>query len=356
MVNSQADIHAFKQALSEEETPFHSHDTIKLRVSNGNWGSDFTLPSDPSFEGKMFVLEDDASVNTWIHYEDKSVFTLIGEELVLVYKEGHWVSDRDMASITEDGAPTLTFSGELLVTDTDAGESSFEAETLAGNYGSLTIDAAGQWSYSADSSQAAIQGLGEGDVLTDTITVRSVDGSTQNIQITINGTNDVAVIAGTATGAVTEEDGISLTANGVLSVTDTDLGESSFTAETITGTYGELTIDADGNWAYSADNTQASIQSLGNGDVLTETLTVKSLDGTTQNVHITINGSNDAAVISGASTGAVTEDDSATLTVSGALSVTDVDAGESSFTAETITGTYGALTCLLYTSPSPRDS
>ena len=35
---------------------------------------------------------------------------------------------------------------------------------------------------------------------------------------------------------------------------------------------------------------RAAIQSLGSGDTLTETLTIQSVDGTTQNIVITING------------------------------------------------------------------
>ncbi|UTW43997.1 VCBS domain-containing protein [bacterium SCSIO 12844] len=37
-------------------------------------------------------------------------------------------------------------------------------------------------------------------------------------------------------------------------MSDTDTGEAVFNAETISGTYGDLTIEADGDWSYSADN------------------------------------------------------------------------------------------------------
>ena len=250
----------------------------------------------------------------------------------------------DTASVTEDDAATLTASGALTVSDTDTGESIFTAETVTGTYGSLTIDVNGHWSYSADSSQAAIQALGDGDSLTETITVKSFDNTTHDIVITINGTNDAAIIGGVDTATVTEDDAATLTASGVLTVSDVDTGESSFTAETVTGTYGSLTIDANGNWSYSADNSQAAIQALGDGDSLTETITVKSFDNTAHNIVITINGTNDVAVIGGVDTASITEDDAATLTASGALTVSDVDTGESSFTAETFTGTYGSLT------------
>ena len=136
--------------------------------------------------------------------------------------------------------------------------------------------------------------MDEGDQLTDTLTVQSVDGTTQTIVITINGTNDTAIIGGTDTGAVTEDSAGTLTTSGTLTISDTDTGEAAFSAETITGSYGLLTIDESGNWSYSADNTQTAIQALGTGDTLTDSFTVTSLDGTPQNIEITINGTNDA--------------------------------------------------------------
>ena len=207
----------------------------------------------------------------------------------------------------------------------------------------MTIDESGNWSYSADNSQNAIQALGAGDQLTDTLTVQSADGTTHNIVITINGTNDVAVISGTETGAVTEDSAGTLTTSGALTISDTDAGEAAFSAETVSGSYGSLTIDESGNWSYSADNSQSAIQSLGNGDQLTDTLTVQSADGTTHNIVITINGTNDAAFISGLETGTVTEDSAGTLTTSGYLDASDADSGEGAFNAETVAGSYGSL-------------
>ncbi|WP_207064561.1 VCBS domain-containing protein, partial [Niveibacterium umoris] len=77
------------------------------------------------------------------------------------------------------------------------------------------------WTYAANNSQSAIQSLGAGQSLTDSITVNSADGTaSQVISVTINGTNDGAVITGTDTGSVTED--TTLTAAGKLDVTDVD--------------------------------------------------------------------------------------------------------------------------------------
>ena len=249
-------------------------------------------------------------------------------------------------AITEDdSASTLTTSGSLIITDTDSGEARFDVTTVSGTYGSLSIDASGSWTYSADNTETAIQTLGSGETLTETIQVTADDGTIQDIVITINGTNDAAVIGGTSTGAITEDDSAStLTTSGSLTITDTDSGEARFDVTTVSGTYGSLSIDASGSWTYSANNTETAIQELGSGETLTETLQVTADDGTTQDIVITINGTNDAAVIGGTSTGAITEDDSAaTLTTSGSLSITDTDSGEARFDAATVSGTYGSL-------------
>ena len=49
------------------------------------------------------------------------------------------------------------------------------------------------------------------------------------------------------------------------------------------------------------------MQALNAGDTLTDSFTAPTADGTAQPVTVTINGANDAAVISGDVTGAVTE-------------------------------------------------
>ncbi|UTW43350.1 VCBS domain-containing protein [bacterium SCSIO 12844] len=43
----------------------------------------------------------------------------------------------------EDAAATLTTSGTLTISDTDTGEAVFNAETISGTYGDLTIEADG---------------------------------------------------------------------------------------------------------------------------------------------------------------------------------------------------------------------
>ena len=93
------------------------------------------------------------------------------------------------------------------------------------------------------------------------------------------------------TGAVTEDNdtgGILSASGDVDYLFGNDSGE--WTAETITGSFGsELTIDEDGNWTYTADNSNPAIQALDDGETLTEVFTVTSDNGTTT-ITITING------------------------------------------------------------------
>ncbi|MBL4837102.1 MAG: VCBS domain-containing protein [Kordiimonadaceae bacterium] len=264
-------------------------------------------------------------------------------------------------AVTEDTDPDtdglLEVSGTLTVTDIDTGEDQFIVGTITGTYGDITIDAAGNWEYAADNTQATIQNLAIGETLTDVITVSSVDGTaTPNITITITGTNDAPELAGDITGAATEDS--ILTDTGTLILTDLDTSDThtwAITGDadadgTLAGTHGSFSITQAGTWSYALDN--AAAQSLTDGETVTDSFTVTVDDGNggteTQQVDIIVTGTNDAAVIAGVDTGAVTEDNDPDtdgfLEVSGALSVTDTDTGEASFTVATVVGTYGDIT------------
>ena len=87
--------------------------------------------------------------------------------------------------MTED--LSLTAHGTLTITDPDTGESSFQAATIEGQYGSLDIDSSGSWTYTLD-SDFAITGEIEGTdpVITELLEISSVDGTIHTISIDIN--------------------------------------------------------------------------------------------------------------------------------------------------------------------------
>ena len=272
------------------------------------------------------------------------------------------ITGDDHGSVTEGVAPgganLLKVSGKLNITDSDAAEVTFIAKTVIGNYGSLTINTAGSWSYAANNNQAVIQNLVSGETLTDSLIVNSADGTAHTIVIAINGIdepNHPALITGIDRASVTEDvdpDANNLLdVSGLLNITDNDAGEAAFVAKKVNGNYGSLTINTAGNWSYAANNNQAVIQNLATGATLTDRLIINGIDGTLHTIVITINGidePNHPALITGIDRASVTEDVDPNadnlLEVSGLLNITDSDAGEATFTAKTVNGNYGSLT------------
>ena len=245
----------------------------------------------------------------------------------------------DKGTVTED--TTLTASGKLDVTDPDAGEAVFKPVTdFKGQYGTFSIDANGNWTFKLDNDAKAIQQLGAKDSLTEKFTVTTADGTTGQVVITINGTNDKPTITGLATGAV--KDG-QLTTSGQLTQHDIDATDKHTWSvnDNGKGQYGTFTVDGTGKWTYTLNNGDAKVQALTEGQKVTDTITVTVDDGNggtaTQTITVTITGTNDAAVITpskpGDDAGSVKEDDK--LTTGGKLDVTDKDAGEASFKPQT---------------------
>ncbi|NML93161.1 VCBS domain-containing protein [Novosphingobium olei] len=227
----------------------------------------------------------------------------------------------------------LTLGGKLSATDVDS-SADFQAGTLAGSHGSFTIAADGTWSYTADSAYDA---LNVGDSVTDSVVVKTIDGTEQTLSVTIHGTNDAAVITGTASAEGDETDA-ALTLGGKLSASDVD-SSADFQAGTLAGSHGSFTIAADGTWSYTADSAN---DALNVGDSVTDSVVVKTIDGTEQTLSVTIHGTNDAAVITGTASAEGDETDAA-LTLGGKLSATDVDSS-ADFQAGTLAGSHGSFT------------
>jgi len=180
-------------------------------------------------------------------------------------------------------------------------------------------------SYSIDPSNKAYDHLAAGEHVTLTIPVTATDnhGATsvpQNLIITINGSNDTAVITSTVL-KLTEDTHTSATIH--LGITDPDTAEAHFNAATLSGAHGSATLKADGTLSYQLDNKAA--QHLNAGETITDTIKVTSADGTTHDVSITINGTNDIPVIDAITAQSVDEDGK---TVSGKITSQDVDTGD----------------------------
>ena len=159
-------------------------------------------------------------------------------------------------------------------------------QSLCTSYGHFTVDASGNWSYTLDDSNGAVQALNTGGTLHDLITVTTADGTSHQIDVTINGANDAAVITGVDTGAVTEASGVLngtpgvSTATGSLSATDVDSSAAFNLQSNAVTSYGHFTVDASGNWSYTLDDSNGAVQALNTGGTLHDLITVTTADGT----------------------------------------------------------------------------
>ena len=188
-----------------------------------------------------------------------------------------------------------------------------------GQYGELTLNADGSYSYVLDNSNPVVNALKDGQSLTDTFsyTITDADGSSSNketatLTIHLTGTNDVPLITGSSSASVPEDDGVNganqLVASGKLNVIDVDHGESAFDPSKVVaaaGALGSLTIDAAGSWHYQLDNSLAVVQALNAGQSKIDSFTVQTLDGTQKVIEVTIQGTKDLQLSS--STIAITE-------------------------------------------------
>ena len=209
-----------------------------------------------------------------------------------------------------------------------------------GTYGALAIDpATGQWAYTLDNTRPATQSLAVGQTATDTITVIATDdkGAAVPVQvvITITGTNDAPVLTGAQpalAGNLTE--GVAQVITGQVTANDPDLGDVLTFTTNGNGTYGSLAMNpTTGVWSYAAAHNSAAVNALGAGQVVSDSFAVTVSDGhggsVLRNLVFRITGTNDAPIVTGTTTGAV----SGTQTnASGALSISDAEGNATTIT------------------------
>ena len=116
--------------------------------------------------------------------------------------------------------------------------------------------------------------------------------------LVVTGTNDAATVGGDLAGAVIED--AVLTASGQLSVADVDHGGAGFAAvSSLAGLYGSLSVDGTGLWTYAVNNNALAVQSLMAGQVVSDVLTLHTIDGTAVEVAISVTGAADSDLIVG---------------------------------------------------------
>ena len=292
-----------------------------------------------------------------------------------------------------DDSASLTITAVRLGSTEDTGSAGTVGQALTGTYGQLTLNANGSYTYVAN--QDAADPLDVGDIAYDYFNYTVSDGTVSDtavITICIIGINDTPT-AVNDTDSVNEDERITVRGgqDDVLNDdTDTDASSSlvvtnishsngnsgtvtSSTSHsdgtTIVGTYGTLTIGADGSYTYIAD--QDAADSIASGSSATDVFTYTISDGNggtdTATLTITINGS-DNEVVAVTDTGAVdagstlskgvegaglisndSDNGAAALSV-GEAKVIDIRTGRENRTGtdgtigSTLVGTYGTLT------------
>ncbi|MDC0148121.1 VCBS domain-containing protein, partial [Alphaproteobacteria bacterium] len=291
-------------------------------------------------------------------------------------------------------AQAKTSGGDYVAVDSST--TSSDGLAVTGSYGTLTVGADGSYVYVINNTNGTIQALDENDTATDTFVVEVSDGSggvvDQTINITIQGTNDTpittgvlinsgAVEVGTTSGGAVEGSNATGTANSLfLNVTDVDdisftvaqakISGGSYAAvdssttssdgQAVTGSYGTLTVGADGSYVYVVDNSNLAVQTMAAGASITDSFVIEVSDGAggfvDQTLAIAIQGTNDGPVAT-LDSASVEEDDSVTGNV--LTNDTDVDTGSvlaasgysvgdtsviTNAVDTSLVGTYGTLT------------
>ncbi|WP_210243178.1 VCBS domain-containing protein [Mesorhizobium sp. B2-8-3] len=282
------------------------------------------------------------------------ITTAVGQDAGTVVEAGN-LDNGTVVPGTPSASGTLTSSDvDHLATATWSGDAT-------GTYGAFAINpTTGAWTFALDQGAADHLAEGESDTQTFTATVTDDKGATatETVTITITGTND-SPVANADTGAVLEDATLTVSAaNGVIrgttggSVADTDVDNANNTlvvsgvvagtgtvtqgvgvGSSLAGTYGHLTLNADGSYSYLADNANSLAAGVTAVDIFTytdkdpfnavsNTTTLQiSVTGTNENPTVTAGAQSVQLVEAGVGT-------AGTASASIALTKGDVDAGD----------------------------
>ncbi len=200
------------------------------------------------------------------------------------------------------------------------------------------------WTYTANSQ--TLQSLAAGQTRTETFTVQVNDGHggtvSQNVTITLTGTNDAPTITGGSNTASITEDTTPHSATGNITFADVDLTDTHSVSVSNAPNAGDGTLTPVVNghsvdWNYTAN--PQTLQSLAAGQTRTETFTVQVNDGhggtVSQNVTITLTGTNDTPTVVSST---------ATTATSGEVVFADADKTDTHTVTQTnvgnVTGTF----------------
>lgn len=197
----------------------------------------------------------------------------------------------ELAAGTED-VPYVVHASDLLKGFTDVDGDTLKVANLAADHGMVTDNGDGTFTITPDANYNGTVAL------TYTVDDGHTGGTIAATQsFTLAAQNDPATITGDKTGAITE-DASPNTVSGDLQAADIDNPADSWTAASGTTAHGSFTVDAAGVWVFTLDNANAQVQALNASSTpLVDTFTVTTIDGTSQQVSITINGADEPATV-----------------------------------------------------------
>ncbi|WP_394558358.1 VCBS domain-containing protein [Aquipseudomonas alcaligenes] len=270
-------------------------------------------------------------------------------------------ADTDVDSIDNPVSTQLHVTGIRTGSEAAGGSltSVSGATLIVGLYGSLTINPDGSYSYDVDSNNATVRALPPGATINELFTYQVADSANltdlAQLTITITGVNDAPVVVNDTAQAVeaggvnNQSPGVNPSGNVLTNDSDPDgdaLHVSAISGGTVgqalIGTYGTLTLNANGTYTYVVNNSLPAVQALRlSSDQLNETFnyTVSDSRGGTSpaQLFVVISGKNDAPVATN-DTGTATEKGGTNNASGGSDAVgnvltnnadTDVDAGDS---------------------------
>ncbi|MBI9087023.1 MAG: VCBS domain-containing protein, partial [Desulfobacterales bacterium] len=172
------------------------NDTLSVAVGTGPTNGSLTLNADGTFSYTHDGSENLTDSFAYTVSDADGGVTNSGTVSITItpVNDAPVIGGDTAGAVTEDG--TLIDTGAITITDADAGEAVFMAQTSAdstGGYGSVDLDAAGNWTYTLNNGRAAVQALNAGETLADSFTAVTADGSTRVVTITITGSNEAPV-------------------------------------------------------------------------------------------------------------------------------------------------------------------
>ncbi|HJE24710.1 MAG TPA: VCBS domain-containing protein [Methylorubrum populi] len=240
-------------------------------------------------------------------------------------------------TLTEaDTAEALSTSGTLTSLDVDGEANAFIAKTQVGQYGTLSLQADGHYSYTASSAHDALKG---GQTYSDSFDVQAADGTLAKVEFTLAGTNDAPALTGEKAVLVAGTEDIAYTVTKAqLLAGFTDVDSETLSVVNLSADHGTVTANEDGSFTVTPTLNYNGVVSLSYG-VSDGSLTTSA----TQSFSLT--AVNDAPVLTGtkAVLAAGTEDIAYTVTKAQLLAgFTDVDS--SSLSVVGLTADHGTVT------------